>query len=231
MDDGAQTAEESAEMLETLYDDGVDVVVLTPHFYRFRNDINEFLARRDASFKTLNAVLYGNDRVPELIMGCECYYYRELFQEDFSSLCIGETGFLLLELPFEKFSKYSLSQLRHSILKSGSGVILAHIERYLGFYESDVITDFARDCGALCQMNCDSLMGASLLSRKKLLRLIDDGIVQLLGTDAHNLKERPPCFGEAERIIKKYNPALFGNILMASESVIKRRPNRPKEKI
>ena len=49
MDDGARSAEESVKMLEALRDSGVDRVVLTPHFYRQKEDIVSFLSRRQAS--------------------------------------------------------------------------------------------------------------------------------------------------------------------------------------
>ena len=49
MDDGAVSVETSLEMLRMERDQGVDAVVLTPHFYRDRERPEQFLARRRAS--------------------------------------------------------------------------------------------------------------------------------------------------------------------------------------
>ena len=53
MDDGAKTPEESLQMLRMERDQGVDTVVLTPHFYRDRERPEWFLARRRASAEAL----------------------------------------------------------------------------------------------------------------------------------------------------------------------------------
>ena len=42
MDDGAKTVEDSLAMLRMEYDQGVDTVVLTPHFYRDRENPKHF---------------------------------------------------------------------------------------------------------------------------------------------------------------------------------------------
>ena len=59
MDDGSGSVEESIEMLAAETAQGVDEIVLTPHFYAHREDAAEFLRRREASFQKLLAGLDG----------------------------------------------------------------------------------------------------------------------------------------------------------------------------
>ena len=49
MDDGAKDAQMSIAMLRAQRDQGVDTVVLSPHFYGDREDVDRFLRRRNLS--------------------------------------------------------------------------------------------------------------------------------------------------------------------------------------
>ena len=74
MDDGAKTPEESLQMLRMERDQGVDTVVLTPHFYRDREWPERFLARRRASAEALRDALMALPEeeirnMPRLILG------------------------------------------------------------------------------------------------------------------------------------------------------------------
>ena len=51
MDDGASSVEESLAMLQMEWDQGVDRVALTSHFYSAKEAVSSFLARRDAACK------------------------------------------------------------------------------------------------------------------------------------------------------------------------------------
>ena len=47
MDDGAATIEDALAMLQEQTRQGVEMVALTPHFYRDTESVDEFLKRRD----------------------------------------------------------------------------------------------------------------------------------------------------------------------------------------
>jgi protein-tyrosine phosphatase len=220
IDDGAANTEESLKMLNKLYDDGVRAVALTPHFYRNHNNISRFLKKRKISFDKLSEAAARKKNIPQLLLGCECFYYPSLFEEDVLSLCLEDTNFLMLELPFEKFSDRLLISLQNSINRSGCQIIFAHIERYLEFNSLDVISEFVSDNNILCQMNCDSLANSNIFNRKKLFRLFERNMIQLVGTDAHGVQKRPPQFADAERIINKYNPDLMKKLCRCGEMVL-----------
>lgn len=204
VDDGARSAEESVKMLEALRDSGVDRVVLTPHFYRQKEDIGSFLSRRQASFEMLQSAL-PDSSVPELVLGAEVFFYPSLAEDpELGRLRIEGTGYILLELPFERFFDNFYAQFMTFVNRCGCRVMLAHAERYLSF--GNTVRGIERLCSlgsAVCQMNCDSLANAGFFDRRRLLRMIDSGLIGVMGTDAHNTHSRPPRFAEAERIIRK----------------------------
>ena len=76
MDDGAPDVETSLAMLREEARQGVDTVVLTPHFYRDRERPEHFLARRARAADRLNSAIQalpGEERraMPRLILGAE----------------------------------------------------------------------------------------------------------------------------------------------------------------
>ncbi len=220
IDDGAGSAEEAAELLKILFRDGVDTVVLTPHFYRNQKSISEFLTERSAAYGLLIEKINRVTGIPDIKLGCECYYYDTFTQENLSELCIQGTDFLMLELPFEKFTERFLLKLKNQISKSRCRIILAHIERYLGYNSADTIAELVSENNVLCQMNCSSVKEADFFRKRSLMRLLDRGIVHIIGTDAHNLTSRPPFFAYAKRIIEKHGGNVYKNICERGEMVL-----------
>ncbi|MBQ8177148.1 MAG: hypothetical protein IJ035_08970 [Oscillospiraceae bacterium] len=208
MDDGAKDTAESLELLKILSDAKVDKVVLTPHFYRDDEKIGSFLKRRAEAYERLTAAIEEyKDEIcfPELVLGAEVLFTPSLSSDpDFEKLCIGDTDYILLELPFVKFHDNFYSDFVKFLNRCDKRIILAHIERYLRFGNS--VKDLYRfvEAGNItCQMNCSSIAKAGFFDLKKLKTMIDDGVISALGTDTHNTTSRPPMYKKAEEIIRK----------------------------
>ncbi len=226
MDDGAKDAAESIELLKLLSDSKVEKVVLTPHFYRDDEKIGSFLKRRSEAYEKLVAAIGKcNEDVhfPELILGAEVLFTPSLSSDpDFEKLCIGNTDYILLELPFIRFHDNFYSDFVKFLNRCNKRIILAHIERYLRFGNS--IKDLYRliEAGNItCQMNCSSIAKAGFFDLKKIKTMIDDGVISAIGTDAHNLTSRPPMYQKAEEVIrKKCGDATFERICDECESLL-----------
>ena len=205
MDDGSSSIDESLELLKMLTDAGVERVLLTPHFYRSDENIQSFLERRQKSYEKLLSAVDTLDKVPELILGAEVYFYPSLSSDpDFSKLCIGDTNYMLLELPFEHLYENFFIDFSKFMNRCSHKILLAHIERYLKFGNTQKDIDRLLSFGGIsCQMNCTSLAEASWLQQGKLIKMISNGTINVLGSDAHNLHRRPPMFKEALNIINK----------------------------
>ena len=223
MDDGASSTDESIEMLKILAKDNVDRVLLTSHFYRQNENIQKFLERRQASYERLCEAANGIRGLPELTLGAEVYFYPSLSSDpDFEKLTIGNTDYILLELPFERFHDNFYSDFAKFMNRCDNRIVLAHAERYLSFGNN--VDDIRRICSMgniTCQMNCSTIAEAGIFARNQLFKMISEGMISALGTDAHNLSVRPPLFKKAEKlIVKKCGSHEFENICLRSEKIL-----------
>jgi len=208
MDDGAKTVEESIAMLLKEKRDGVEIVVATPHFYLSENSVPQFLSRREKAYRSLLAAANGL-KIPRILLGAEVYYTPSLTElPDLEKLCIEGTEYLLLEMPYQKFTSYLLDSVENLLMTRKLKYIMAHIERYLEMTGFDGVHQLMSQ-EVLGQINCSSLV--NLFTRKDTMNLIQKGYVHLLGTDAHNMDKRPPLYGEAVQVVnKKMPPAVYG---------------------
>ncbi len=209
MDDGSASVEESIEMLALEAAQGVDEVVLTPHFYAHREDAAQFLRRREESFQKLMAGLSGPGPVsgqspeargqgtisgpgPRLFLGAEVYFFDGLYKlpgEYIDALCFGKRRYLLIEMPFASWTKHELDVVRMTALRQQITPLIAHVDRYLGYKGNiKLLPEFA-DMGAVFQINVESVVKG--FSGRHVRRVIDQyGAVY--GTDCHNLTNRRP---------------------------------------
>jgi len=192
MDDGSRSVEESVTMLEALAVQGVDRVAATPHFYANENSPEEFLDRRAASMAKLSEHLRPG--LPTLRLGAEVYYYAGISRcSGLEALKIEDTGLLLLEMPYCRWSQRMLQEVRE-IHASRSAVLLAHIERYLRWQDGET-WDALADWGVLNQCNASFFLRWQ--TKRKALRMLREGKIHLLGSDSHNMDARPPRLGAA----------------------------------
>lgn len=227
IDDGSGSPAESEEMLNRLAGDGVDKVILTPHFYRNNETIASFLKRRASSYEKLGEITAHVRGCPELVLGAEVLFYPSLCRDElFNSLCIENTGYVLLELPFQKFTTKFYNDFSSFMNECSCKIILAHIERYLGFGNKPTDIMKLLDYGSvLFQMNCSSLAEAGLVRRHKLTPMINGHIISAIGTDAHNMRSRAPEYAGAEKVIIQHcGQNYFDEICLRSEMILNDRP-------
>ena len=203
MDDGSRSVDESLEMLEEMSRQGTSVVVATPHFYANQDTIDSFLNRRRSSFESLKPHL--TDAHPRIVCGAEVRYYPGIAKfKELSALAIEGTGMLLLEMPSERWTGYTVNELIELSSTSGLTIVLAHIERYMPM-QSIKVFERLRENGILMQVNAGFFKRFS--SKRKALSLLNSGLIQFLGSDTHNMTDRMPNLGVAYRTIE----SKFGN--------------------
>lgn len=205
MDDGSKSVEESHEMLAALAAQGVDTVVATPHFYANDESVTAFLDRRTAALERLQA---GKNDV-KLLCGAEVRYYSGIgHMEELPLLQIGESGVLLLEMPFSTWTEYTVRELCEMADSRGLQLVLAHIERYLPMQKAAVWRRLYEQ-GILMQTNARFI--TDFATRRKALRMLAEGRIHFLGSDCHNMTTRPPRLAPAAALIEKRLGAEFIN--------------------
>ena len=199
VDDGSSSVEESLKLLALLAEQGVDTVVATPHFYPDRMSVANFLKRRNEAYEKLcESDLSG---LPQIVLGAEVKYYDSISRlPELEQLCAGESKVLLLEMPFSRWSEMTLKEVA-SLSRSGRvKIVLAHIERYLSF-QSDDTWGRLFESGALAQVNASFFTAP--FKKRKALNMLASGMINVIGSDCHNLTTRQPLIGKASEVIEK----------------------------
>ena len=201
-DDGSESVDMSLAMLAEEKAQGVDKVVLTSHFYRHHEDQAHFLRRRQQAYDELRqAVEKSGMDVPELVLGAEVAMTRQLKIEDLRPLCIEGTRTLLLELPYAKVGPW-LSDVKAVIEKNTVQIVFAHIERFRDVWSKKEFEEIM-ELPVLKQINTSSVISDGFFRKHQLMKLIEEGRVHILGTDAHNMKSRPVNMQQAAEILTK----------------------------
>ncbi len=199
MDDGSRNVAESLAMLDMQARQGVNTVVATPHFYANDESVDAFLDRRRRSLELLREEM--PDEAPEIVPGAEVRYYQGISRlSGIKKLRIAGSDVLLLEMPMCRWSEYMVKEIVDMSTVSGVKVALAHVERYWHLQSRNT---WARiyDSDILIQVNASCFM--SLGSRRRVLKLLQNGKIHFLGSDCHNITARPPQLGRAFEIIRK----------------------------
>ena len=199
VDDGSRDLDESLEMLDALIAQGVDTVIATPHFYANEEPLEEFLSRRQSAMELLKANI--GDRNIKVKCGAEVRYYPGISRmDDLKKLTVENTNLLLLEMPFARWTDLAVKELTELANTRGIKVVMAHIERYLAMQEKGLLKKLWNS-GILVQVN--SSFFERIGTRRRAMRLLGEGYVQLVGSDCHNMTTRPPKLGSAYELIEK----------------------------
>lgn len=200
MDDGCKTCEESVQLLMESKKQGISGIAATAHYYPVES-VEQFIERRSQSFEQLCQYLRQNEQnVPSLCLGAEVAYRHGISREPLlDRLCYGKSGYLLLEMPFERWSGAVLREVREICYVRGLTPVIAHIERYMKYQDRKTMDELYR-MDVLIQMNAEYYLNR--WTRGKARRLLANGTVQLLGSDSHGMDRRLPNLGEAVERIK-----------------------------
>ena len=227
IDDGARDESATRSLLESLAKQKVKVAVATPHFYPQRESLTSFLNRRQHSVQRLLAMpeitetksfasYKGEFGGIKLYLGAECFLTPALLRfNSLEDLCIGSNRHILIEMPFTtNWNRKTIQLLEGLIYQFNLKPIIAHIERYPATKygkDLDLIQKFV-DLSCLLQMNVDSLK--YMKTRGNCKKLLQGGWIDLLGSDCHSMKNRPPVFDKMYRYAKKWDINLDNNFLI-----------------
>ena len=199
VDDGPKTWEETLQMCETAAADGITHIVATPH-------CNDFWSYdREAHQARLDELA---SRVPalEFTLGCDFHFSYESVQ-DFKRCphhyTIGNTHYLLVELSDFGIPQ-TLSSVFFEMISSGTIPIITHPERNPLIQKRLNLLEEWSALGCLVQITANSLTGRWGSKVKKISeKLVTQGLVNVIASDAHNLGSRPPILSEARKVVAK----------------------------
>lgn len=224
MDDGAKDAQMSIDMLRAQRDQGVDTVVLSPHFYGDRERVEQFLSRRKKSFEELTAQIAAlppeeAEGLPRLILGAEVAWRSDLVEcERLDELCIGQTKNLLLELPFVPWSTQMFNQIYDLMGRTGITPVIAHLERYLKIQNPKHIREVV-DMGVTIQISAEILCHP--WAGRKAMKMLQLGQAHLLATDCHDLTHRSPNLKQGlDAVCRKLGEERVVDLLLCADDLV-----------
>lgn len=203
VDDGCQTLAEARKMLEMEYENGVDTVILTPHF-----DLSKDRGILLDSFAKFREQV--KDIPVRLVLGAEILWKPgtldalkrgELFT-------LGDSSWVLIEFDFVDWN-YHIADTLFDFVCCGYQVILAHPERYLYLSVEDLREIKSR--GVFLQVNTSSLLGDfGRTVKKRAKKLAASGMIDFIASDCHSTGTRSPNLTEEfRRYIRHKEPVLL----------------------
>jgi protein-tyrosine phosphatase len=203
LDDGAADLSVSIEMAKAFVADGVTVAACTPHILPGLY-LNSGPQIRQAT-ADLQQVLDREGIPLKLVTGADNHITPSFVAELRSGhlLSLADTRYVLVEPPHH-VAPPRLEDLFFNLLVAGFVPILTHPER-LTWIESHYQTvQRLAQAGVWMQLTAGSLSGAfGRTPQYWSERMLDEGIVHILATDAHDVERRPPNLGQGREFAAK----------------------------
>ena len=217
LDDGSKSIEMSLNMLKEAESQGITDIVNTVHYqhpkmekkntsYRFIiNEINKF-----------QKTVYDNNINIKIHAASEVFFKFNLIEIlDNPITTFGDGKYMLIEFQRLSFPKDYENEIFKIQLK-GIIPIIAHPERYRGIQNDIKLAKKWIDRGYLIQIDCASIIGSfGKETQKTAIQLLENGLCHLIGSDAHNDKNRnfllKKTLLESEKIIGKDSVSIIKN--------------------
>ena len=188
LDDGALTVQDSLAMAIQAHEDGIAAVCATPHI---RHDHDVHIAEIASRVAQLQGQLTEQGVAVTVLPGGEVAQTaaHNLTDDELHRVSLGGAGEWILLEPAPGPIGDELGQVAQHLERRGARTVVAHPERHAGADLKERLRALARQ-GALIQWTADFVARAQ--PGDLVLEYARDGLVHLLGSDAHSsLAGRP----------------------------------------
>lgn len=204
VDDGAADYETACKMAVLAYKEGVRHICATPHYNRRSSHHPERLEKMREHLQQMQQFLKESYPDMHLYPGNEVMYYSDI-ERDLEAgriMTLNNSRYMLIEFKPEESYRVVYNGLQQ-VLHMRYIPVLAHIERLDCLYGEWNRLDELREAYVVLQMNTSSLMGSIFSSKVRYARrLVEEGYIDVLGTDMHNTATRAPKYKEAAEWIR-----------------------------
>lgn len=202
LDDGADDMDESVDIAEMAFREGIRTIICTPHAAR---GYDELIRAAGDGLMRLRAKL-EEKRIPiTLQLGFEVLVCENLlYYENLKGLAflLGGRLHMLLEFDFNKFPD-CLDELLFLLKLENIQPIFAHPERYYYLHDNITFLKNMKSRGVKIQVNTGSITGSYGPDVKKFVKkIIKNGLVDFIATDTHSRGRRGPYMLQAGRLLE-----------------------------
>ena len=210
VDDGSQDEATTREMLQIAYKDGIRTICLTPHIRRPWLHREPRALQRGLEQVQQMARSIGDDL--KVYLGCEVMYRESIMAEhtdQFIGMNNNKTKYLLVEFdPNDSWN--TIMDGLNKLISMGWDPILAHMERYYCVAEHVEYARQLHEMGIYLQVNANSITNKrERIYRDFMVPVLEEHLVDIVSTDAHDTKGRSPELSEAARMVEKLCGATY----------------------
>ena len=204
MDDGPDELSESLAMLRQSYQQGVEAMVSTSHFYADEDYPAQFVERRNTAFLRLReAMLRDTEAYPLIVLGAEVLYFPGISQaQDIEKLTIGSGATIMVEPPMAPWSDAMLDEIVQLGNNLNCKPVIAHVDRFMRMLRDERLIDRVLERELLVQVNAGYFIDPKTV--RSAVRNLKKGKIHLIGSDCHNLTARAPNMGLARQQVKAF---------------------------
>lgn len=201
LDDGSPDLSTSLAMAQIAVADGIGIIACTPHIKAgvYNNTTTEI----KRGMAHLNNAIRREGFPLDLVLGADVHISADLY----SRLRAGQvptlnnTRYFLLE-PSERILPPRFEEFVFTLTAGGYVPILTHPERFAWIESRYDLIKRLTGAGVLMQLTAGSLTGRfGRRPRYWSERMLAEGRVHLLATDAHDTRRRPPLLAEARDFV------------------------------
>lgn len=220
VDDGSVDMDTTISMLENAERCGTSAIVATPHYYRgyFATEYEEVVRLVDILREDIGSRGIKIDVYP----GQEVFLDKHTVEMYKSGIIRGlnNSRYLLVEMPMKEYDK-SFLDIVYELRLLGAVPVIAHPERYTYIMDNvNKINPFVEE-GCLFQINTGSITGIFGKSVQRTARmLIENGLCNLVASDAHTNSKRCTGLRDAFDIVRKISIIAADNAARNSELVL-----------
>jgi protein-tyrosine phosphatase len=191
IDDGAHDLDESIEMCRASADDGIRVMVATPHAHDNKHQTHDREVL-EARVEELNDQLHGN---PKVVLGCELRLTHEIVKqisEARTAPTIAGGPYVLIEFPHAMVPPGSERPL-FELLSNHIIPIIAHPERNAMLMDEPHRFYELVSLGVRGQMDTGSITGQfGKRVQQTAGVMLENGLIHFIASDCHNTRNRLP---------------------------------------
>ena len=198
LDDGPATMADALEMARIAVEDGIRIIVATPHCLNgLYNNYREGILSACSEF---NLILKKECIPLEVLPGSEVHLGMEILEDIESGrlMTLNDTGrYFFLELP-DQFILQTLVGFIVLLEKMNVTPIIAHPERNMAIQRNVKLLQDLISTGALSQITARSLTGGfGSPALQCSLQIIELNLAHFMASDAHSSETRPPILSKA----------------------------------
>lgn len=215
--DGPESYEEALDALRLAADSGIASMILTPHYYA--NDIRYEKAAILKAYYQLQQLIVRAQIPIKIYLGNELNIDRNVIAslKHQKAMTLANTRYILAEYPFNQVP-CNYTGIIYELMSQGYKPIIAHPERNAYIHSGDDTILELKNMGCLIQINAASLLGDYGSSAMKYAqKLLKEGLVDFIASDAHSYVKRPPdvihrCLRKLQMLSQDYMDSLLSGM-------------------